>query len=332
MPANRLIHHLATTLLAGGIRNGVPGLPPPESQGSSKKLNGADLVRFMRIIGVELDDAFFGLAKSRCPVNSSSFGIELMMLSNTLGEALDRYFRFYEVITDGLSLSYSVDGTSAAIRIIAAEPRLDPQHFLIEWYTVRLRELAQWLIGEEIPLASVEFSHSRQLAATVYASVFGTQVAFDQATNQFIFPSQYLNRRVVRDLSELSVLSKGEYDPSSPRALHRTWSSRVQSALRGRLYRRASMPTMEQLAVEFGVSSQTLRRGLRSEGKSYRQVKWEVRRELVVSTIADTTLTLSQISLLAGFAETNGLVRAMKARNGLSLSAFRQQVALDEDA
>jgi AraC-like DNA-binding protein len=161
--------------------------------------------------------------------------------------------------------------------------------------------------------------------------VFGAHVAFDQHANRFTFPSRYLKRQVVRDLRELSVLSSGEYGPEHPTPLHRTWSSMVKSALRGRLYRLAPMPTMEELAGKFEVSSQTLRRGLRTEGTSYRQIKWEARREVVLNNISDTSLTLSQISLLAGFAETNGLVRAMKSWSGLSPSAFRR-VALDGEA
>jgi AraC-like DNA-binding protein len=331
-PANQLIHRLATALLESGHRNRIAGLPTANLRAvPGKRWNGNDLVRFMRLIGTELNDAFFGLAKSTCPAKSSPFGIELMMLSDTLGEALDRYFRFYEVITDGMSLSLRVDGNSAQIQIVAADPARDPRYFLTEWYTVRLRELAQWLIGEEIPLLRVEFSHARQLPAVVYANVFGTHVAFDQPANRFTFPSQYLNRQVVRALQDLSMLSSEEYGPEHPPPLQRTWSSMVKVALRGRLYHMAPIPTMEELAGKFGVSSQTLRRGLRTESTSYRQIKQEARREVVLNNISDTSLTLSQISLLAGFAEANGLVRAMKSWSGLSPSAFRR-VALDADA
>src|ERR1700730_1012843 len=331
-PASQLIHRFTTALLESGNRHGIAGVPAANIRTApGKRWTGNDFVRFMRLIGTELHDTFFGLAKSSCPAKSSAFGVELMMLSDTLGEALDRYFRFYEVITDGISLSLSVERQSAQIRIVAADPALDPRHFLTEWYTVRLRELAQWLIGEEIPLIRVEFSHPRQLPGVVYASVFDTHVAFEQPANRFTFHSRYLDRQVVRDLRELSVLSSGEYDLEHPPPLHRTWSSMVKSALRGRLYRMSPMPTMEELATKFGVSSQTLRRGLKTEGASYRLIKWEARREVVVNNISDTSLTLSQISLLAGFAETNGLVRAMKSRNGLSPSAFRR-VALDGDA
>ena len=330
LPANELIHHLATALLESGTRRGITtGLPAANMRTMpGRRWTGNDLVRFMRFIGTELNDAFFGLAKSSCPANSSPFGIELMMLSDTLGEALDRYFRFYEVITDGLGLNLREDGKSARIQIVAADPALDPRHFLTEWYTVRLHGLAQWLIGEEIPLTQVEFSHPRQLAAPVYADVFGAHVVFDQPANRFTFPSRYLNRRVIRDVKELSVLFSGEYGLGHPPHLHRTWSNLLKSSLRAGLYRMAPIPTMEELAKKFGVSSQTLRRGLKTEGTSYRQIKGEARREVVLNNISDTSLTLSQISVLAGFAETNGLVRAMKSWTGLSPSAFRR-VTLD---
>jgi AraC-like DNA-binding protein len=329
-PANEFIHHLATVLLESGTRSGITiGLPAAHIRKvPGRRWTGSDLVRFMRVIGTELNDAFFGLAKSSCPAKSSPFGIELMMLSDTLGEALDRYFRFYEVITDGLHLNLSLDGKSAHIRIVAADPTLDPGHFLTEWYTVRLHQLAQWLIGEEIPLIHVEFSHPRQLAASVYANVFGGHVAFDQPTNGFTFSSRHLDRRVVREVEELSVLSSGEYDPEHLPHLQRTWSNLLKSSLRARLYRMAPIPTMEELARHFGVSSQTLRRGLKTEGTSYRQIKGDARREVVLNNISDTSLTLSQISVMAGFAETNGLVRAMKSWTGLSPSAFRR-VAID---
>jgi AraC-like DNA-binding protein len=330
LAASELIHLLASALLESGARHGITiGLPAARLSASpGVRWSGSDLVRFMRYIGTELDDAFFGLATSKCPVSSSEFGVELMMLSPTLGEALDRYFRFYRVITDGLRLKLHAEGPSAHVEIVPADPSLDPRRFLTQWYTLRLRGLAQWLIGEEIPFTQVQFSHSPQLALPVYARVFGQEVAFGRPVDRFTFPSRYLNRRIVRQMAELTVLSSGEYNPDPPRRLRHGWSDLLKSSLRASLYRMAPIPTMEELAQTFGVSSQTLRRGLKAEGVSYRQVKAEARREVVLSNISDTSLTLAEISVLAGFAETNGLVRAMKSWTGLSPSAYRQ-VAID---
>jgi AraC-like DNA-binding protein len=337
LSANELISHFVRALLESAVKRGVDlGLPASVMRGTAdRQWTGDDFARFMRIIGTELDDAFFGLAKTRVPAKSSSFGVELMVLSETLGTALDRYARFYQVMTDGLQISLDVKGGKARIDIVVGDPSLDPRTFLLEWYATRLLALAQWLIGHEISHVEVEFAHARQLHPGAYVSALGEHVSFDRPANRIMFPSRYLDRRIIRDVQDIAALSASSYDPEQRIYLHRTWSILLKSSLRSNLHRMAPLPTMEDLAKEFGVSSQTLRRGLKSEGISYRQIKAEARREVVVSNISDTSLTLGEISVLAGFAETNGLVRAMKSWTGLSLSAFRRSViageAVDQD-
>ena len=164
------------------------------------------------------------------------------------------------------------------------------------------------------------------MSSNAYKAALGEHVTFGAAANRLIFPRRHLDRRIIRDIKDLAELSNNSFDPEQRNHLHRTWSSLLKSSLRANLYRMTPLPTMEDLAKEFAVSSQTLRRSLKSEGTSYRQIKAETRREVVVNNISDTSLTLGQISVLAGFAETNGLVRAMKAWTGLSLSAFRRSV------
>jgi AraC-like DNA-binding protein len=75
------------------------------------------------------------------------------------------------------------------------------------------------------------------------------------------------------------------------------------------------------------MSSQTLRRRLQAEWTSYRLVKEEVRREAALCWLARERLSIGEISNRAGFAEPNGLTRALKAWTGLSPSAYR--VVLD---
>lgn len=92
---------------------------------------------------------------------------------------------------------------------------------------------------------------------------------------------------------------------------------------------KAEGPQAQKL-ITATVSSQTLHRGVKAENTSYRQIKAEARRGVVESNIADVSLTLSHILVLAGFAEANGLVRAMKSWTGLSPSAFRRSI-IEED-
>jgi AraC-like DNA-binding protein len=318
-----LMHHFTAALLESASRNGLASTLPLPSTG---KWTDADFVKAMYDVGAAIDDAFFGLARSRCPIGATRFGMELMVLSGTLGEALDRYARFYAVVTDGLRLTLHATGEMAQLVIELPEPSNDPRFFLSEWYAARLLSLSQWMIGQELPQVEVEFAHRRQLRPEAYAGALGDKVSFDQPADRLVFPVQYLDRSVIRTLKDLENLASTSFDPEHNRHINRSWSGMLKSSLRASLQRGAVLPTMEELAQEFGVSSQTLRRGLKSEGVSYREAKADARREIVLSKISDTSLTLGEISILAGFAESNGLIRAMRSWTGFSLTALRRSV------
>jgi AraC-like DNA-binding protein len=294
------------------------------------KWTGADFVQVMHSVGNRLDDAFFGLARARCPVAATRFGVELMLLSGTLGEALDRYGRFYAIVTDGLRLRLERQSDQAQLIIEVPEPSHDRRHFLSEWYAARLISISQWLIGHEIPQLEVEFAHPRQLVPGAYVSTLGDRVSFDQPVTRVLFPASHLNRPVIRDIREIGIFSaSNDFDPESRQDVNRSWSNMLKSSLRASLQRMEPLPTMEELAAQFGVSSQTLRRGLKSEGTSYREVKADTRREVVLNKISDTSLTLGEISILAGFAESNSLIRAIRSWSGGSLTELRRSILED---
>lgn len=328
MSAPGMIHHFAVTALESARQQRVDEQLLFHGQGLTTRgrWEGADLLRFLRALGTVLQDAFYGMAASPCPPDAAGLGLELMVLSESLGAALDRSCRFYALVTDGVQFRLVRHGETASIDIAVAETQRDPRHFLAEWHAVRWHRLSQWLIGEEIPLTRVEFMHSPQTVRSDYAQVFGENCQFQRASNRISFPVRYLERGIIRSVDDLKITRSSTCDLFTPTDIHRTWRNLLRSALRARLSRMAAIPTMEELAEEFGVSSQTLRRRLKDENSSYRKLKAEARREVVLDTISDDNLTLSQISLLAGFAETNGLVRAMKSWTGLSPSQFRKAV------
>lgn len=325
MQSNKLITHFTEALLESATSHGVSVTQRQRTVSNSGETfwTGDDFVYYLRAIGSEMDDAYFGLATSRCPIEAPQFGVELMLLSSNLGEALDRFFRFYGMTAEGLAMSLSVTRREGVVTLSAVAPELDPKRFLIEWYTARIVNFAQWLVGNEIPELAVEFSHARQLPQVSYTATFGTHVTFERESNRIVLPQRYLAIRLIRTIDDVVALTSSSYDPEQRTIGHRKWGSLLKAALRNSLFEQKSLPSMEEHASKFGVSSQTLRRGLRTERTSYREIKAEARREVVESSLADTSLSISEISVLAGFADPNGLLRAMKAWTGLSMTAYR---------
>jgi AraC-like DNA-binding protein len=321
-----LIHHFATAVLAGAKRRALDEKLLMDGAANLRKQrwDADDLVRFLRALGTLGEDEFYGLAASRCPPGAASLGIELMLLSESLGDAIERCCRFYALVTNGLRFDFNEHKGMASIQFTAADGSLDEAHFLIEWHAARWHRLTQWLIGEKIPLTCVEFAHSRQWDLAEYRQVFGENCLFRRPVNRISFPRSYLNRKIVRRMADFQDTKANHNGMLSSADVHQSWYNLLKSSLCARLARRSPMPTMDELAVEFGICSQTLRRRLKAESSSYRKLKAEARREVVLDNISDGSLTLGQVSLLAGFADTNGLVRAIKSWTGLSPSQYRK--------
>lgn|GEM_PF-2163203 len=324
MQTDELIQDFTETLIESGSRHGImEGLPARPANG---RWSGENFIDVMQIVGRALDDAHFGLGRTRCPLQAQQFGVEVMLLSSNLGDALDRYSRFFAIASRELSIDVERTSKQVNIHLRGPGPDFDPRQFLIEWNAVRILGISQWLVGASFAGAEVAFAHKRRLPAAVYASVLGESVAFEQSSNRISFPVHELSRRVIFDAQDLTRLWSKRFEENSNNYLNENWSALVKSSLRDSLLRMEPLPTMEDLARKFRVSSQTLRRGLKAEGGSYRAVKDSARRDVVLNNIGDTSLTLGQISVLAGFAETNGLERAMKNWTGLRPSDVRRNM------
>lgn len=333
MHSAKLIEHFSRCLLESASLHGVE-LAQRGRAASVSPIDerlGAAFVTTMRELGERMDDAFYGLASSPLPVDAPQFGLEIMLLGGTLGEALDRYFRFHRIVTDGLVMTLETDGREAVIGFTAKDPARDPRHFLIEWYAARITSFAQWLTGHELPELKVAFAHARQLPPEAYVAALGEHVAFGETSNRIMLPRRYLGLRIIRTNEDLDVGRTSErYDPEHKAIEHRRWGGLIKTIIRDTLLRVEPLPSMDQLSRQMGVSGQTLRRNLKAEGTSYRAIKADARREIVLASLADPSLSISEISQLAGFSEPNGLLRAMKSWTGLSLSAYRRKLLKGE--
>lgn len=80
----------------------------------------------------------------------------------------------------------------------------------------------------------------------------------------------------------------------------------------------------ESVAEALHMTPRTLRRRLKEEGESFRTVLKSVRQDLAEQYLADSTLTLTEITFLLGFSEMSSFSRAYKHWNGQSPSEARQ--------
>jgi AraC-like DNA-binding protein len=84
-------------------------------------------------------------------------------------------------------------------------------------------------------------------------------------------------------------------------------------------------PTLDMVAHRLNMAPWTVRRRLNAEGISFQQVMNDTRRDLAVSYVRDTSLTLGEIAYLLGFGSTAAFQRAFKRWTGQAPGRFREE-------
>jgi len=199
---------------------------------------------------------------------------------------------------------------------------------LPEWWLLFWQRYGQWLIGEEIPILSAEFAHEPTVTLGDYFHVLGGNCRFGAPATRLCFAAALLDRRVLREVEDLPrFLAPRPVDLVSVDGVETGLAAALRSRLQAHLQRDRVMPKLEVLARELGICGQTLRRRLEAKGLSYRALKAEVRREVALKCLNDDAMPIHEASLRAGFAEPNGLSRAIRSWVGVSPTDYRAMMA-----
>ncbi|MDR3419393.1 MAG: AraC family transcriptional regulator ligand-binding domain-containing protein [Nevskia sp.] len=326
---NRFAHALIGNAASKGYHVEVIShalqLTPEVVRDRNARFDAETFCRISRNVKLLMDDEFCGFTTAPCRVGSFQHMCENALRGETLGQALQRAFAFYAPLTGDIRFELQVHEDAAGLRMNLAHPELDRYNFLYEWWFIVWSHFAAWLIGEEVPVLAADFPHPRAGSLEEYAATLTGNCRFSRPVGSLLLPVQYLERRTIRRPEDLpAFLEPSGNDIANVFGVHRSFRSLLRALMREHLGRTRSVLSIEEAAAHYNISSQTLRRRLQSECTSYRLLKEQVRRELVLEWLECSDIGIGEASLLAGFAETNGLSRALKSWVGVSPSEYRQ--------
>jgi AraC-like DNA-binding protein len=302
----------------------LAGIDPRAIEPDVPALTADVFTRLNRTIKQALNDDFCGFTRTPCKAGSFVMTCESMVRHETLGDALSRAFHVYSFITRDLTFGLDVEGDLATVSLILAEPELDRFRYLNEWWLMLWPHISSWLVGEEIPVLAVDFPYAPSGPVEEYAEAFWGPCRFDRPGTRVQFPARFLSRRIVRGAGDMGKdFTVRQVDLVAMPGVHRSWRTLIKTKLKECLARTERMLSIEELASEFHMSSKTLRRRLDDEGISFRQLKEEIRRDMVLKWLSEPDIPIGEVSLRAGFAERNGLVRAVRSWVGYSPKEYR---------
>ena len=177
-------------------------------------------------------------------------------------------------------------------------------------------------VGDFDPIR-VEFTHSRPDDTSEHERIFRAPVHFECERLQLVFSravwEQPNNTKPNPDLC--AVLEEHAKSlladlPSAGLVGEARETTMAQ--------RRGGTPTLEHVAQQLGMSGRTLQRRLKQEGTTFAKLLDDLRSGMARAYLADSQISLCEVSYLLGFSEQSAFNRAFKRWMGLTPLQFRQ--------
>lgn len=270
-----------------------------------------------------LQDEFLGYASRRMPIGSWSMMCHAVVGSTTLGQALSRYCRFYQLFDFGLHPVMETEGDTTRLVLQEADPVADSGPYFSELNLCNLQRFCNWLVREQLPLYAVDLKYEPAGRREEYSQVFmGIPVHFDQPSGSLLFASALLDKALKQNETSLRhYLRHPVLFMLTRHFANSSWTARVRDILRHNM---DTLPEFKQVAALLDIHPQTLRRRLAGEGTSFKDIKNRLRRDTALHFLGKQGLSIEEIACRAGFSESSAFIRAFKGWTGVTPYTYRK--------
>lgn len=303
------------------------GIPPQALASPRVRISVSQLEVIWTEIESSAGDPNLGLhlGELRDGIPSGHVLFAAMWNSPTLGQALERYCRFHDIMGDLVQPRLEPRGEATVFRL---HPRpgvtLHRQH--VECIFSLLVSIMKRLVPARFA-GEIRFSHPAPADTSEHHRILGPAVRFSARQDEVRLDPAYLEHPIAAaDDQLLGVLE--QYAERLLRGLQAepTWSARVSEAMGRDLC--DGPPTLLEVARQLGVSQRTLQSRLKEEGTTYQATLDNVRRQLAVAYLKDGNLSLTEVAFLLGYADQSAFNHAFRRWTGESPGQYNERLKI----
>jgi AraC-like DNA-binding protein len=266
-------------------------------------------------IGLKLGEPFV-------PQRYGLFGYALLSAA-TFRHALSLAEKFGRLTFSFFNLRFGVSGRDAWFSM-EDPPSIDQE--LVDLYLDRDLSAAQVdfgeILGQSFLPDEVHLTHDGHGRGQAYRDHFQSDVRFGAECGKFLFDAKVLDGPLPQS------------DPESSRHFQQQCQMLIAKLTRQGhfvddvrmlvLARPGYFPDIDAVAERMEMSTRTLRRRLKEEGSSYRELLDEIRYGLAKEYLADTRLPMEEIATLLGYTEPGNFSHAFRRWSGHAPSEWRR--------
>ena len=272
----------------------------------------------------EMQDELLGYGSQVQRLGSWSTMVELTCNSQDLGEALRKLARFYRLIPWGLETRLTVDErtNTASIALISSDKNSDFDPYLYESFLFYIYRTANWLLGRQIQLLSIDFCFEELPHSREYRHLYlCNDIKYQKEVSQFYFNAGVLSNKV--DKSPVAIeafLQHVNLAMITQVYRQKSWHHRVSLLLESQL---SENPSFVDIAAACHLHPHTLRHYLRVEGFQYKEIKDRVRCDTAIHALSRLGKSVEQTAELTGFSEASAFIKAFKKWTGTKPAQYK---------
>lgn len=248
-----------------------------------------------------------------------------MSASATIGEALAVFSRYLYVLCQSCTLRLDIGEEKVVCTYTVTMLQPDQVRQDVEFTLSMITTMIRKLSGRSFRPLSIDFCHSPFTSTKRHQSLFDCDIVFERRKNRIHFS------RKVLDYPVLSA------DPGLLEALIFFLDSRhflrsEEGDLLAKVRHLISislgdgLPDLNQIASQLGMSGRTLQRKLRDKDFTFADLVDEIRYEIAQDYVSYSEFSLTDVSMMLGYADLSSFSRAFKRWTGISPDLVRKSL------
>ncbi|OGA58442.1 MAG: hypothetical protein A2710_23675 [Burkholderiales bacterium RIFCSPHIGHO2_01_FULL_64_960] len=300
------------------------GIPTALLQSAHARVTLHQYATLLGVLRCVMRDEFWGLCSRPVPIGSFAYCCRAALRTSNLRDAITVAFGLYRLVLSDFSPHLRVtDGVAhIALPTRVAVPD-DALRYALRSFTFLGFGLMSWLVARRIELGCVRFIDDPSRSGVDVARMFQAPLQYEADVAGFSFDARWLDLPIIPTPQSLE-----DFLRQAPANLLVNYRDQARTCDQTRTMLRArldtQLPSLEQVAREFGISPQTLNRRLVREGNSFQALKNELRRDAAIDFLTRTDMTLTEIANHLGFSEASTFHRSFKSWTGVAPGEYRR--------